>query len=60
MFPQIKDLEITNRSLLVINTSLEMAKNRQAKEICDLLWKLIESRLILPPLTYQAVMSTIP
>ena len=60
MFPQIKDLEITNRSLLAINTSLEMAKNRQAKEICDLLQKLIELRLILPPLTYQAVMSMIP
>ena len=56
-FPQIADLEITNRSLLAINASLETTKNRQAKEIRDLRRKLRESRLILPPQTYQAVTS---
>ncbi|KAG8219568.1 hypothetical protein J3R82DRAFT_519 [Butyriboletus roseoflavus] len=52
---KIADLEITNRSLLAINTSLETTKNRQAKEIRDLRRKLRESRLILPPRTYKAV-----
>ena len=56
-FPQIADLEITNRSLLAINASLETTKNRQAKEIRDLRRKLRESRLILPPQTYQTVTS---
>ena len=58
MLPQIADLEITNRSLLAINASLESTKNRQAKEIRDLRRKLRESRLILPPRTYRAVKST--
>ena len=42
--PQIEDLEITNRSLMVINASLEAAKHRQAKEIRDLRRRLRESR----------------
>ncbi|KAF5388512.1 hypothetical protein D9757_004715 [Collybiopsis confluens] len=54
---KIADLEITNRSLLAINSSLEATKHRQAKEIRDLRRKLRESRLILPPRTYRAVTS---
>ncbi|KIJ66223.1 hypothetical protein HYDPIDRAFT_38600 [Hydnomerulius pinastri MD-312] len=56
---KIADLEITNRSLLAINASLETTKNRQAKEIRDLRRKLRESRLILPPQTYKAVKATV-
>ncbi|KAF8899061.1 hypothetical protein BD779DRAFT_1486819 [Infundibulicybe gibba] len=56
---KIADLEITNRSLLAINASLETAKHRQAKEIRELRRKLRESRLILPPRTYQAVKSSL-
>jgi hypothetical protein len=52
-------LEITNRSLLAINSSLETTKHRQAKEIRDLRRKLRESRLILPPRAYQAVKSSL-
>lgn len=55
---QIEDLEITNRSLLAINSSLEATKHRQAKEIRDLRRKLRESRLILPPQAYRAVKSS--
>ncbi|KAJ3789247.1 hypothetical protein GGU10DRAFT_66770 [Lentinula aff. detonsa] len=54
---KIADLEITNRSLLAINSTLEATKHRQAKEIRDLRRKLRESRLILPPHTYRAVTS---
>ncbi|KAF5368397.1 hypothetical protein D9758_002192 [Tetrapyrgos nigripes] len=54
---KIADLEITNRSLLAINSSLEATKHRQAKEIRELRRKLRESRLILPPRTYRAVTS---
>lgn len=54
---KIADLEITNKSLLVINASLETTKNRQAKEIRDLKRKLRESRLILPPRAFRAVES---
>lgn len=54
---KIADLEITNRSLLAINASLETTKNRQAKEIRDLRRKLRESRLILPPQTFMALKS---
>ncbi|KAG1813363.1 uncharacterized protein BJ212DRAFT_428666 [Suillus subaureus] len=54
---KIADLEITNKSLLLINTSLETTKNRQAKEIRDLKRKLRESRLILPPRAFRAVES---
>ncbi|KAG0700661.1 hypothetical protein DFH29DRAFT_930815 [Suillus ampliporus] len=54
---KIADLEITNKSLLAINTSLETTKNRQAKEIRDLKRKLRESRLILPPRAFRAVES---
>lgn len=54
---QIEDLEITNRSLMVINASLEAAKHRQAKEIRDLRRRLRESRLILPPKAYRLVTS---
>jgi len=56
---QIADLEITNRSLLVINASLEATKHRQAKEIQELRRKLRESRLILPPRAYRAVKSSL-
>lgn len=51
-------MEITNRSLLAINASLETAKDRQAKEIRELRRKLRESRLILPPRAYRAVKSS--
>ncbi|KAH7930924.1 hypothetical protein BV22DRAFT_1115753 [Leucogyrophana mollusca] len=54
---KIADLEITNRSLLAINASLETTKHRQAKEIRDLRRKLRESRLILPPRAFKAVTS---
>ncbi|KAJ6520124.1 hypothetical protein C8R45DRAFT_918934 [Mycena sanguinolenta] len=54
---KIADLEITNRSLLAINTSLEQTKHRQAKEIRELRRKLRESRLILPPRAFRAVKS---
>lgn len=54
---QIADLEITNKSLMSINTSLEATKHRQAKEIRDLRRKLRESRLILPPRQFRAVQS---
>lgn len=50
-------MEITNKSLLAINASLETTKNRQAKEIRDLKRKLRESRLILPPRAFRAVES---
>lgn len=56
---KIADLEITNKSLLLINASLETAKNRQAKEIRDLKRKLRESRLILPPRTFRVVESLV-
>ena len=52
-------MEITNRSLMAINSSLEATKHRQAKEIRDLRRKLRESRLILPPRAYQAVKSSL-
>jgi len=54
---KIADLEITNRSLLAINSTLETTKHRQAKEIRDLRRKLRESRLILPPRAFRAVKS---
>ncbi|KAF9074887.1 hypothetical protein BDP27DRAFT_88762 [Rhodocollybia butyracea] len=54
---KIADLEITNRSLLAINSTLEATKHRQAKEIRELRRKLRESRLILPPHTFRAVTS---
>ncbi|KAJ1302510.1 hypothetical protein OPQ81_002829 [Rhizoctonia solani] len=52
---KIADLEISNKSLLAINASLESTKARQAKEIRDLRRKLRESRLVLPPSTYLAL-----
>ncbi|KAG6837335.1 hypothetical protein H0H93_011430 [Arthromyces matolae] len=52
---KIADLEITNRSLLAINTSLESTKHKQAKEIRDLRRKLRESRLILPPRAFRSI-----
>jgi hypothetical protein len=52
-------LEITNRSLLAINLSLEKTKDRQAKEIRELKRKLRETRLILPPRAYRAVKSSL-
>ncbi|KAJ3551414.1 hypothetical protein NP233_g13085 [Leucocoprinus birnbaumii] len=56
---KIADLEITNRSLLAINASLEKTKDRQAKEIRELKRKLRETRLILPPRAYRAVKSSL-
>ncbi|EIW64113.1 uncharacterized protein TRAVEDRAFT_41528 [Trametes versicolor FP-101664 SS1] len=56
---KIADLEITNRSLLAINTSLEATKHKQAREIRELRRKLRESRLILPPPAYRAVKSSL-
>lgn len=56
---QIADLEITNKSLMAINLSLEAAKNRQAKEIRDLRRKLRESILVLPPPAYRAAKSSL-
>ncbi|KAK0505728.1 hypothetical protein EDD18DRAFT_1120495 [Armillaria luteobubalina] len=53
---KIEDLEISNRSLLAINVTLEATKHRQAKEIRDLKRKLRESRLILPPQAFKQVM----
>ena len=59
LFLQIADLEITNRSLLAINATLEATKHRQAKEIRELKRKLRESRLILPPRAYREVKSSL-
>ncbi|TDL28108.1 hypothetical protein BD410DRAFT_824842 [Rickenella mellea] len=56
---KIADLEITNKSLLAINATLEATKHKQAKEIRDLRRKLRESRLILPPRAYRAVQSSL-
>ncbi|KAI0322997.1 hypothetical protein OF83DRAFT_3789 [Amylostereum chailletii] len=56
---KIEDLEITNRSLLAINSSLEATRHKQAKEIRELRRKLRESRLILPPRAYRAVKSSL-
>ncbi|KAF7799226.1 hypothetical protein EIP86_010458 [Pleurotus ostreatoroseus] len=55
---KIADLEISNRSLLTINSSLEATKHRQAKEIRDLRRRLRESILILPPSAYHAAKSS--
>lgn len=57
---QIADLEISNKSLLAINATLEAQKHKQAKEIRELKRKLRESRLILPPPAYRAVKSSLP
>ncbi|KAI0756362.1 hypothetical protein C8Q80DRAFT_1092953 [Daedaleopsis nitida] len=56
---KIADLEITNRSLLAINATLEATKHKQQKEIRELRRKLRESRLILPPPAYRAVKSSL-
>lgn len=58
-YGQIADLEITNRSLLAINSQLEATKSRQAKEIRELRRKLRESILILPPPAYRAAKSSL-
>lgn len=50
---QIADLEITTRSLLTINASLESSKLRQAREIRELRRKLRETRLAMPPGKYR-------
>ncbi|CUA67082.1 Proteoglycan 4 [Rhizoctonia solani] len=52
---KIADLEISNKSLLAINASLEATKSRQAKEIEELRCKLRESRLMLPHTAYLAL-----
>jgi len=56
---QIEDLEITNRSLLAINATLEATKHKQAKEIRELRRKLRESRLMLPPRDFRAIKSSL-
>jgi len=56
---QIEDLEITNRSLLAINATLEATKHKQAKEIRELRRKLRESRLMLPPRAFRAIKSSL-
>ncbi|KAI9445061.1 hypothetical protein H4582DRAFT_1913012 [Lactarius indigo] len=56
---KIEDLEITNRSLLAINATLEATKHKQANEIRDLRRKLRESRLMLPPRTFRAIKSSL-
>jgi len=56
---QIEDLEITNRSLLAINATLEATKRRQAHEIRELRRKLRESRLALPPCAFRAIKSSL-
>jgi hypothetical protein len=58
-FFKIEDLEITNRSLLAINATLEATKHRQANEIRDLRRKLRESRLVLPPPAFRAIKSSL-
>jgi hypothetical protein len=50
---QIADLEITNKSLLTINATLEAAKHRQAREIRDLRRRLRESKLSMPPRMFR-------
>jgi len=52
-------LEITNRSLLAINASLETTKHKQLAEIRELRRKLRESRLMLPPRTYRTLKSSL-
>jgi len=56
---KIEDLEITNRSLLAINATLEATKHKQAKEIRELRRKLRESRLMLPPRAFRAIKSSL-
>lgn len=56
---KIEDLEITNRSLLAINASLEATKHKQLNEIRELRRKLRESRLMLPPRTYRTLKSSL-
>ena len=51
-------MEITNKSLLAINASLEAAKHKQAKEIRDLRRRLRETRLSLPPRVYKELRSS--
>ncbi|KAH9982623.1 hypothetical protein BGW80DRAFT_37559 [Lactifluus volemus] len=55
----IEDLEITNRSLLAINATLEGTKHRQAREIRELRRKLRASRLMLPPRAFRALKSSL-
>ncbi|KIJ53802.1 hypothetical protein M422DRAFT_242065 [Sphaerobolus stellatus SS14] len=50
---KIADLEITTKSLLSINATLEASKVRQAREIRDLRRKLREARLALPPKRFK-------
>ncbi|KAI0257413.1 hypothetical protein BJV78DRAFT_1162466 [Lactifluus subvellereus] len=56
---KIEDLEITNRSLLAINSTLEATKRKQANEIRELRRKLRESRLMLPPREFRAIKSSL-
>ncbi|KAI0307948.1 hypothetical protein B0F90DRAFT_95886 [Multifurca ochricompacta] len=56
---KIEDLEITNRSLLAINATLEASKHKQANEIRELRRKLRESRLVLPPRAFRAIKSSL-
>ncbi|KDN43180.1 hypothetical protein RSAG8_06333, partial [Rhizoctonia solani AG-8 WAC10335] len=57
---KIADLEISNKSLLAINATLEATKSQQAKELRDLRRKLRESRLALPHSAYLALEKTDP
>lgn len=52
-------MEITNRSLLAINASLEATKHKQLTEIRELRRKLRESRLMLPPRAYRTLKSSL-
>ncbi|CAE6523352.1 unnamed protein product [Rhizoctonia solani] len=52
---KMADLEISNKSLLAINASLEATKSRQVKEINALRRRLRESRLVLPHSAYLAL-----
>ncbi|EUC59218.1 cytochrome P450 family protein, putative, partial [Rhizoctonia solani AG-3 Rhs1AP] len=52
---KMADLEISNKSLLAINASLEATKSRQVKEINALRRRLRESRFVLPHSAYLAL-----
>lgn len=53
---KIADLEITTKSLLSINASLETTKARQASEIRELRRKLRQARLALPHKRYKLLL----
>jgi hypothetical protein len=57
---QTADLEIRNRSLLIINANLETTKHRLTKEVHELRRKLREARLALPPSRFRMLKETDP